>query len=105
MSKLLLPLSLIVSMSLGMPVRAELSVNNYNSSCSHASITQPIVPSSSIPVKQGFLRNEVRLAQVILDSKPHWSSQCGPIYTIYKNGKVYECHKCTYGGPYCWEKN
>jgi len=101
MSKLLLPLSvsLIASLSFGMPVRAEMSTNtvleNSNPLCSR---------HSTAPTKSNLTSNESLIAQVIVDSRPHWSSQCGNYYTIYKYGKYYECHKCTYGGPYCWQK-
>jgi hypothetical protein len=107
MFKLLLPLSfsLLTSLSIGMPASAELSDSNssvnYNSSCSYETSTQ----NSFTSVGNNYNSQRSLLAQVILDTRPNSESACSDYYTIYKNGKTYECHKCTYGGPYCWEKH
>lgn len=104
MFKLFVPLSisLIASVSLTMPVKAELStkeaIANPGSSCLE-SLNQSAMTSKNTTIE------EFQLAQVILDTRPSFDSRCGDYYTTIKHGDVYECIKCEYGGPYCWEKH
>ena len=45
------------------------------------------------------------LAELIIDSRPSYDSQCGDYYTTYKNGQHYECIRCEYSTePYCWHR-
>lgn len=103
MFKFFIPLSvsLIASASFMMPVKAELATDNLiinsDSSCSQ-SLSQSSSNNNNLP-------QDFQLAQIILDTRPSYDSRCSDWYTTIKYGKVYECKKCDYGGPYCWEKN
>ena len=51
-----------------------------------------------------YSKNLLIAGEIIIDSRPSYDSKCGNYYTTCKsNGKCYECIKCSYGGPYCWE--
>jgi hypothetical protein len=68
-----------------------------NDLCLNSQKAAPVLPLTNPLIAQ---------TPIIVDGpRTGWERGC-VYYTMRdKDGKIYECQKCSYGGPYCWRKH